>query len=87
MQSRIIEIFRSLTNDSLELDPKMYAKELDAIIEAEKQLLEAVGENKELQRFVENYDKALGEYHLVESEQYYKEGFKDGAKVMKEICE
>lgn len=87
MQSKIIEIFQSITSAGTDIDVKTYAKEINAVLVAEKQLFDEIRENEKLRKLVENFDEALGICHVAENEQFYKLGFIDGAKIMKEICE
>ena len=85
MQSQILKIFYDIEENQINIDKKLYEKQLDEVIRCQQLLQKSIGDNETLKNLFSELDDAMGTYHSAMLSCYYVEGFKCGAKIAVEI--
>ncbi|MDE6361474.1 MAG: hypothetical protein K2L53_00685 [Clostridia bacterium] len=85
MQSQIFKIFHDIEENQVNVDKKLYEKQLDEVIKCQRLLQEHMGDNETLINLFYQLDDAMGTYHSIMLSAYYVEGFKCGARIALEI--
>ena len=85
MQSQILTIFYEIEENQIDVDRKMYEKQLDKVVRIQGQLQKIIEGNEELAQMFGELDDAVGDYHSAMLAAYYVAGFKCGARISLEV--
>ena len=75
-----------MVQNQVMIDKGFYQKEIDEVLKWQDLMLKRVEGDKKFQAIFFKYDLAVAGYESVMNEQYFREGFLYGAKLMLEIC-
>lgn len=86
MQSSILKIYEYL-GENIKIADKKWDRNMDLADKFEKQIREAIKGDEKLTELYDKLSRAIEESHVIELEETYKAGFKDGAKIIIEVCD